>query len=135
MKRRTVLSLEQALSLPSATLRFAQLGWRVIRIEAVWLAVEPLDMRAGTEAALARVVRVFGAARPHLVALIASEEKEPTGFVGSMGATNPKVLATSELVAIGTTRRETSLRPKTYHQSPTPTIARENSEGTSSSSR
>jgi crotonobetainyl-CoA:carnitine CoA-transferase CaiB-like acyl-CoA transferase len=31
---RTVLSLEQALSLPSATLRFAQLGWRVIRIEA-----------------------------------------------------------------------------------------------------
>ncbi|MCX7170749.1 MAG: CoA transferase [Proteobacteria bacterium] len=33
MKRRTVLSLEQALSLPYATLRFAQLGWRVIRIE------------------------------------------------------------------------------------------------------
>lgn len=35
MKRRTVLSMEQALSLPSATLRFAQLGWRVIRIESV----------------------------------------------------------------------------------------------------
>ena len=34
MKRRTVLSLEQALSLPYATLRFVQLGWRVIRIEA-----------------------------------------------------------------------------------------------------
>ena len=34
MTRRTVLSMEQALSLPSATLRFAQLGWRVIRIEA-----------------------------------------------------------------------------------------------------
>ena len=33
MKRRTVLSLEQALALPYATLRFAQLGWRVIRIE------------------------------------------------------------------------------------------------------
>ncbi|HYG90051.1 MAG TPA: CoA transferase [Azospirillum sp.] len=33
-KRRTVLSLEQALSLPYATLRFAQLGWRVIRVEA-----------------------------------------------------------------------------------------------------
>ena len=31
---RTVLSMEQALSLPYATLRFAQLGWRVIRIEA-----------------------------------------------------------------------------------------------------
>ena len=34
MKRRTLLSLEQALSLPSCTLRFVQLGWRVIRIEA-----------------------------------------------------------------------------------------------------
>lgn len=37
----------------------------VIRVEAVWLSVEPLDMRAGTESALARVVAVFGAARPH----------------------------------------------------------------------
>jgi transposase len=44
----------------------------VIRIEAVWLAVEPLDMRAGTEAALARVVRVFGAARPHHAYLFAN---------------------------------------------------------------
>lgn len=29
------------------------------------MAIEPLDMRSGTEAALARVVTVFGAARPH----------------------------------------------------------------------
>ena len=35
MRSRTVLSLEQALSMPSATLRIAQLGWRVIRIEAM----------------------------------------------------------------------------------------------------
>ncbi|MCZ7565390.1 MAG: hypothetical protein M5U08_17720 [Burkholderiales bacterium] len=35
MKPRTVVSMEQALSLPYATLRFAQLGWRVIKIEAV----------------------------------------------------------------------------------------------------
>lgn len=33
MKRRTVLSLEQALSMSYATLRFVQLGWRVIRLE------------------------------------------------------------------------------------------------------
>ena len=33
MKQKTVLSLEQALTLPYATQRFAQLGWRVIRIE------------------------------------------------------------------------------------------------------
>jgi len=44
----------------------------VIRIDAVWLAVEPLDMRAGTEAALARVVNVFGAARPHHAYLFAN---------------------------------------------------------------
>ncbi|GHC98323.1 transposase [Pseudorhodoferax aquiterrae] len=31
----------------------------------MWLACEPLDMRAGTESALARVVKVFGEARPH----------------------------------------------------------------------
>ncbi len=37
----------------------------MIRVDAVWLACEPLDMRAGTESALARVVNVFGEARPH----------------------------------------------------------------------
>jgi transposase len=44
----------------------------VIRIDAVWLGVEPLDMRAGTAAALARVVRVFGAAHPHHAYLFAN---------------------------------------------------------------
>ena len=37
----------------------------MIRIDHVWLAVEPMDMRAGADTALARVVRVFGAAHPH----------------------------------------------------------------------
>ena len=37
----------------------------MIRVDAVWMAVQPLDMRLGTEAALARVVTVFGAAHPH----------------------------------------------------------------------
>lgn len=36
----------------------------LIRVDVIWLAVEPLDMRAGTETILARVVKVFGAARP-----------------------------------------------------------------------
>src|SRR5690606_24822958 len=35
----------------------------VIRIDAVWLALEPLDMRAGTQTALARAIKVFGEAR------------------------------------------------------------------------
>ncbi|MCP4898945.1 MAG: CoA transferase [bacterium] len=34
MRRRTVLSMEQALALPYGTLRLVQLGWRVIRVEA-----------------------------------------------------------------------------------------------------
>jgi len=44
----------------------------MIKVEAVWMAVEPLDMRSGTEAALARVVTVFGAARPHHAYLFAN---------------------------------------------------------------
>ena len=37
----------------------------MIRIDAVWLAVEPIDMRAGAERLLASVVQVFGAAQAH----------------------------------------------------------------------
>ena len=44
----------------------------MIRVEAVWLACEPLDMRAGTETALGRVVKVFGEARPHHAYLFAN---------------------------------------------------------------
>ena len=44
----------------------------VIRIDEIWLAVEPLDMRAGFDTALARVVKVFGAAHPHHAYLFAN---------------------------------------------------------------
>ena len=44
----------------------------MIKVEVVWLAVQPLDMRAGTEAALTRVVSIFGAARPHHAYLFAN---------------------------------------------------------------
>lgn len=40
-------------------------GAGVIRIDRIWLAVDPMDMRAGLDTTLARVVRVFGAAHPH----------------------------------------------------------------------
>ena len=42
----------------------------MIRIDAVWLATEPVDMRAGTDTALARVVKVFGAAHPNQAYLL-----------------------------------------------------------------
>ena len=44
----------------------------VIRIDAVWLAAEPLDMRAGTDTALSRVVQIFGSAKPHHAYLFAN---------------------------------------------------------------
>ena len=37
----------------------------VIRIDALWLATAPVDMRAGPERLLVRVVQVFGAAQAH----------------------------------------------------------------------
>ena len=37
----------------------------MIRIDAVWLAVRPVDMRAGADRLLASVVQVFGAAQAH----------------------------------------------------------------------
>jgi transposase len=44
----------------------------MIRIDAVWLATEPLDMRAGADTILARVVKVLGSARPHHAYLFAN---------------------------------------------------------------
>ena len=45
----------------------------MIRIDCAWLATAPLDMRAGTDTALARVVSVFGAVHPHHAYLFANK--------------------------------------------------------------
>ena len=37
----------------------------MIRIDALWLATAPIDMRLGTERLLAQVVQVFGSAQAH----------------------------------------------------------------------
>ena len=37
----------------------------MIRIDQIWLATEPVDMRAGAETLLGRVVDVFGQAQRH----------------------------------------------------------------------
>jgi len=50
----------------------------VLRVEAVWLAVEPLDLRIGMESALARVVAVFGAAHPHHAYLFVAADLKPS---------------------------------------------------------
>ena len=44
----------------------------VIRIDTIWFSTEHMDMPAGTETSLARVVAVFGAANPHCAYLFAN---------------------------------------------------------------
>jgi len=44
----------------------------MIRIDAVWLATQSLDMRSGFDSCLARVITVFGAAHPHSAYLFAN---------------------------------------------------------------
>ncbi|WP_416047061.1 hypothetical protein [Cupriavidus basilensis] len=44
----------------------------MIRVDQIWLAVDPMDMRAGSDTAMAQVVKVFGAARPHHADLFAN---------------------------------------------------------------
>ena len=56
----------------SGVRRLAARVARVIRVEALWLSVAPLDMRAGMDTILAQVVQVFGEARPHHAYLFAN---------------------------------------------------------------
>lgn len=44
----------------------------MIRVDALWLATQPVDMRAGTDTLLARIVAVFGQARAHHAYLFAN---------------------------------------------------------------
>jgi len=53
----------------------------MIRIDRIWLATEPMDMRAGTETALARVVAVFGAAT--LCLSVRQPPRQPHESVGA----------------------------------------------------
>lgn len=45
----------------------------MIRIDEIWLSREPLDMRAGPDTALARVINRFGAAKPHCAYVFANK--------------------------------------------------------------
>ena len=48
-------------------------GAAVIRIDALWLAVQPTDMRAGADRLLDSVVQVFGSAQAHHGYLFANQ--------------------------------------------------------------
>jgi transposase len=52
----------------------------VIRIDAVWLATQPVDMRAGADRLLSMVVAVFGSAQVHHGYLFTNARAEQTTF-------------------------------------------------------
>ena len=56
----------------------------MIRIDAVWLATDPLDMRAGIESSLARVVKVFGCAQAHTAYLFANRRANRMNLFSSV---------------------------------------------------
>lgn len=37
----------------------------MIRIDEIWVSTHPMDMRAGTDTALAQVLKTFGHVKPH----------------------------------------------------------------------
>ena len=55
----------------------------VIRIDAVWLTVEPVAMRASADRLRASVVQVFGAARAHHGYLYANARPDPHQAIGA----------------------------------------------------
>lgn len=69
----------------------------MIRVGAVWLAVEPLDMRAGTEAALAKVVSCI----ERRSRLRSSPTCDTACNVASEGRQNPGADAVGEIAIFG----------------------------------
>lgn len=46
----------------------------MMRLDEIWLAREPLDMRAGPDTALARVIHSFGVAKHHTAYVFANKQ-------------------------------------------------------------
>jgi transposase len=74
----------------------------VIRIDAIWMSTEPLDMRAGFDKALARVVQVFGAAHPHHAYLFANARSNRMKVVTDrhIGATLRSAYWSQSMIAV-----------------------------------
>ncbi|WP_146052121.1 IS66 family insertion sequence element accessory protein TnpB [Pseudomonas syringae] len=70
----------------------------MIRIDSIWLATEPMDMRAGTETALARVIAVFGAAKPHCAYLFANRRANRVKVLAPVPATVNRRLLKRSLI-------------------------------------
>ena len=45
----------------------------MIRIDEIWLATQPMDMRAGMDTVMAQVVRAFGYIKPHCAYLFCNK--------------------------------------------------------------
>lgn len=47
----------------------------MIRIDAIWIVADPMEIRAGAETALVRMVAVLVAAQPHCAYLFANRKR------------------------------------------------------------
>lgn len=45
----------------------------MIRIDEIWLSTQPMDMRAGMDTAMAKVLRAFGSIKPHCAYLFCNK--------------------------------------------------------------
>lgn len=71
----------------------------LICFDAVWLAVEPLDMRAGMGSALARVVKGFGGAHSYTAYLFAICSPQFSGLAAAMPGERFEPIRTQALVS------------------------------------
>lgn len=45
----------------------------MIRIDEIWLSTQPVDMRAGTDTAMAQIMKAFGGVKPHCAYLFCNK--------------------------------------------------------------
>ena len=58
----------------------------MIRIDAIWLANEPMDMRVGAETALTSVIAVFGTTKPYFADLFVNRRANRFKVLANDGA-------------------------------------------------
>jgi hypothetical protein len=75
----------------------------VIRIDSLWLAVEPADMRADGERLLASVLQVFGSAQAHHGYLCANARTTASdrGLLNAMQGSNSHVKRVKCFIKVG----------------------------------
>jgi transposase len=88
----------------------------VIRIDQLWLCTAPLDMRAGAERLLSRVVQATGAAHAHHGYLFANARATRIKLLGTVDATTRSKSRPLARRAAETGPQVESSRPEAYSE-------------------